>query len=1070
MTALRLKSALSSAVYQKSMRLSREALQRLGSGFIINLISSDIFKISSLWMMIHVLWWQPALIVGVLLMLYHLLGPAAIAGVFAMVFVLTCGVLSTHFQSRLRRETVKLNDQRVGLTGEILTNIRGVKAASKESELMQRVSDLRDAEVSRNKKITLLSNITTLASTSSPVLAMGAIFVPLVSSGAALDPAQIFPTLALLMTLRFSLSILPDTFLLLMESQIACRRLRNFFLEPEFSARLSAPSAPGTVLIENARYEWASDKTAISIPLLAIEPGELVAVIGEVGSGKSALLLGLLDELRLAEGVAHIAGAAAYVAQQPWLMSDTVRNNIVCNQPFSQERYQRALNLSQLDADLRTFPGGDQVEIGERGITLSGGQRQRLALARAYYQEAQIVLLDDPLSALDPAVAEKVFDQLIRGAWRGTTRILVTHRLEYALRADRVLVIADRRLVFDGRPEEAMAMHASKDLFAAHNGAQGVAAAESSDGGESNHNDGVIQKAITREDRESGSVNRKVVFDYLRLFVPGVLAGLLILLFVIRQFFSAGLDLWWTFSSAHPSRSGAQFITGFILLAAVVCALNFLRSFFVLRRGLIAGRDAHRRLLSGVLRAPLRFFESNPTGRILNRFSRDLETVDTFLPRSVFDFLVCCFDVITTVCVVVVLQPLSLLVVVPVLSLYFKSQRIFRPTSREVQRLDSVTRSPIFAILSESLRGLETLRAFKVLPSFEQRFDGALDTNGNAYFSLVAANRWLGVRLELLGALITLTAALSACFVQGGALGAALGGFALTYSMSITSSMNWFVRQFAQTENNLTSFERIENYAQQSPERWDGEVPPPAWPERGEIIFENASLRYRPELPLVLKEVSFSVKGGQRIGVIGRTGSGKSTLTQAIFRLLELDSGRIVIDGRDISSIALADLRARLVMIPQEPALFSGTIRSNLDPRSLYSDQALYDALSRVELAQFVRELPQQLAAPVIEGGHNLSVGQRQLLCLAQALLNKRRIMVLDEATANVDPKSDRAIQNTIRREFPQTTQIIIAHRLGTVMDCNLIVMLENGRVVKVGTPHELLVQAHDQVAQALKE
>lgn len=325
------------------------------------------------------------------------------------------------------------------------------------------------------------------------------------------------------------------------------------------------------------------------------------------------------------------------------------------------------------------------------------------------------------------------------------------------------------------------------------------------------------------------------------------------------------------------------------------------------------------------------------------------------------------------------------------------------------------------------------------------------------------------MRVETLGATITLVSAIAVCFFVHDELGAALGGFALTYSMTITGSMNWFVRMLTQSENNLTSFERIEHYANQASERWEGEIPPPAWPESGAISFEKISVRYRPELPRVLNDISLSVKAGERIGLVGRTGSGKSTLVQVLFRLLELEQGAILIDGKNIATVSLAELRDALTMIPQEPVLFSGTIRSNLDPHDVFSDSELLDALKRVELQHFILESSEGLLSAVIEGGQNFSAGQRQLLCLAQALLKKTRILILDEATANVDPKSDQAIQNTIRREFRNATQLIIAHRLGTVMDCDRIVMLEFGRVVRHGSPRELLASGETELTQVLE-
>lgn len=1069
LTSLRVKLMLTGAIYDKSLRLSREALHRVGAGLVVNLVAVDSFKIANLWMLMHSIWFHPMIIVGVMSVLYAIVGSTALIGFVTMIGALGCSGLCTRKQSKLRTELVKINDRRVSLTNEVLVNIRGVKTSSRERDLSQRINALRAEEIVLNRRMLLLLSISTLASSSSPVLAMGAMFLPLSWSGHSLTPAEVFPALALLMSLRFALLVLPDTFLLMVESRIALRRINAFLAESDAVLQLPLSRVePGAISIQNMRFFWQGEKEANSVSRLDIRPGELVAVVGEVGAGKTALLLGLMRELRHAGESLEVGGDISYVAQQPWLVSDTIERNIVCERELDSERYRRALELSQLEPDLAGFPGGDQVEIGERGIALSGGQRQRLALARAYYRDADIVLLDDPLSALDGEIAHQIYDRLILKAWGKQTRILVTHRLEFALKADRVLLMEHGCITADGTPAEIMNREGiGRALFDAHHRTMishaEAGVPETTEGlGDSQ----AVQRTVAVEDREQGAVHGRVIAEYLRLFVPGLLFLALLGVFMLRQILSVGLDLWWASFSGGGGAAAISSLGLFVLLSVSVCAVNFFRAYFVFSRGLSAGLDAHTRLLQGILAAPMRFFEANPVGRILNRFSRDLETVDTNLSRSLLDLLICAFDVLTTVSIILVLQPLGALVIVPVLVLYFYLQKIFRPTSREVQRLDSVTRSPIFALLSESLRGVETLRAFQITTAFAQRFARILDINGQALLSIVAANRWLGIRLEVIGSLITLTAAVSVCFFSHDAHGAALGGFALAYAMSITSSMNWLVRMVAQTENNLTSFERVDYYARQERERWEGILPVSTWPEQGEIVFDSVDVRYRPELPLVLKKVSVTIRAGERIGIIGRSGSGKTTLTQVLFRLLEVDQGEIRIDGLRISTLDLARLRQSLTMIPQEPVLFSGTIRSHLDPQRQFSDQDLVAVLDRVELGDLYRQWTAGLDTVVSEGGQNFSAGQRQLLCLAQALLRQSRIIILDEATAHVDPKSDLAIQRTIRSEFARATQLIIAHRLGTVMDCDRILVFSQGTLLKVVTPQQLKSEGEERLIE----
>jgi ABC-type multidrug transport system fused ATPase/permease subunit len=1064
-TSIRLKLLLSAAVYEKSLKLPLQRLQTLTSGFIVNLISVDIFKITNLCNLMHSLWVHPSLVIGAMYLLYRLIGTPALIGIGAMSLAMMGSAFCTRLQAQIRKRLTVINDQRLSLTSETLTHIRSVKIMSREADLTKRISALRNQEIALSRKIMLLTSLSTLASASAPVIAMATIFLPIIWNNGTLTASQVFPALALIMSLRFALQIMPEMFLLVVESRISLTRIKTFLNYTEISPNLlDTTQALGKISIKNGSFNWNQNDHALTIPSLEIAPRELVAIIGEVGAGKTALILALLRELSIVSGDIKVNGRMAYVAQQPWLISDTIKKNIICENSFDNIRYQRALELSDLKSDLATFPSADLTEIGERGITLSGGQRQRLALARAYYRDADIILLDDPLSALDNEVADHVFSELISSAWQAKTRILVTHRLEYALKAKRVILIEQGEIIADGPPQLIIANSLSAQaLFAAHessSGNQQTVAHENIDSDfsdqESSDKNLSINKTISIEDRESGAVQKDIIKRYLLIFSPGLIPVALLAIFILRQSTSAGLDLWWAFFSSSKAQTMSSFVFGLVGLSLLVCCFNFMRAYWMLQRGLSAGRDVHRKLLEGILHAPLQFFESNPVGRILNRFSRDLETIDSGLPRSLLDLFICGFDVLTTITIILYLQPLGIVVIGPVLILYFYLQKMFRPTSRELRRLDSVSRSPIFALLSESLRGVETLRAFQIGAAFNQHFSTILDQNGRALYSLTATNRWLGLRLESLGTMITLTAAMSACFFEHSALGAALGGFALTYAIAITGSMNWFVRMVAQTESDLTSFERIDYYANQKPERWHGVTPRATWPDKGEISLQSVSVRYRKNLPLALNSISAKILAGERIGIVGRTGSGKSTLTQALFRLRELDSGHIHIDGIDISTIDLRALRQALTMIPQEPALFSGTIREHLDADQKYSDQELYQILERVELRDFVETLPQGLLTQISEGGNNFSAGQRQLLCLALAILKGNKVIILDEATAHVDPKCDLAIQKTIREEFSLSTQIIIAHRLGTVMDCDRIFVFSAGKLIKTGTPQEV--------------
>jgi ABC-type multidrug transport system fused ATPase/permease subunit len=575
------------------------------------------------------------------------------------------------------------------------------------------------------------------------------------------------------------------------------------------------------------------------------------------------------------------------------------------------------------------------------------------------------------------------------------------------------------------------------------------------------------EEARATEERARGAVTRGVILDYIGKFTPfwwGVVT--LLILCALRQSATVSTDLW--LASGTQGRSVLLFLGTYLILVATLCSLNFVRALFVLSRGLATGIRSHTALLHGVLRAPLQFFESTPVGRILNRFSNDIDTIEGPMPRSILDLLNCVFDVVTLAIVVLVVQPLTFLLIVPLVWCYYQLQRLYRPTAREGSRLESLSRSPLYALLAESLVGVESIRASQLVRQFQQRFYRHLEHNGRVNFSLTAANRWIGVRLESVGALMVLTIAISSILPwQPQSAPAVATGLILTYALSISSALNWLIRSVSMLESQLTSYERVQEYIQLPSERLAGPNPPPDWPHSGAVRLQNVSVRYRADLPFALKGVSCSITPGSRIGIVGRTGSGKSTLVLALLRLVELNAGCIEIDGVDISNVRLDLVRQAVTVVPQEPVLFSGTIRDNLDPFHRHDDAEIAQALTRAELVQFIDSLPSGLSTLVQESGRNLSCGQRQLLCLARAILERSRIIILDEATASIDVETDAAIQRTLRREFSDATLFVIAHRLGTVLDSDKIMVLSLGELQEFGPPDQVLQKGNLDISGA---
>ena len=841
---------------------------------------------------------------------------------------------------------------------------------------------------------------------------------------------------------------------------------------------------------------------------LRVPRGALVGIVGRVGSGKSSLVAGMLGDLRRASGSVTVHGSIAYAAQNAWIYNGTVRDNILFGLPYDEKWYRRAVHVSALNADLDMLPAGDLTEIGEKGINLSGGQKQRVSVARLVYARADVNVLDDPLSALDAHVGAHVFEKVLsseRGVLRHRTRVLVTNHLQVVSRCDWVVVMEAGQVVAQGPWHQLMhdspafgemmaALHAAEKRGEEEQQRQtsgaGNEAAElhdeldkPRDHTETTFDDAAAAADAARreeqiKDKQAGElvVTEEIQRGHVPLWVYWRYARdcgspLLFLVVVSLFFFSSGesvVNNWWL---SYWSENFGQRPLGFFLgiyfgLALFHALMTFVRTYWFLILALVAAKRLHEYLLHSVLSAPMAFYDVTPVGRILVRFSRDMMQIDFQLSQVFNSFLQQLASIAGSYVYIAVIFPIFVAALVPVLILYVLLWRLYNPANIQFRRLDSVSKAPIYAHFSETLNGLTTIRAYDREPYMRAVNRERIDINQRAYFHQIVGNRWLALRLEVLGSILVFITAIFGV-TSNGSTYAGNVGLALSYSLSVTSALSMAVRSITEVEQQMNSVERNIYYTDSIPhEHLDGEDAPPDWPSRGTIQFERVSMRYRPNLPLVLQDVSMVIEGGERVGVLGRTGSGKSSLIAVLFRLVELSdggSGRVLIDGVDIAALKLRQLRARLTIIPQDPVLFSGTVRTNLDPFGRYADHDLWDALRDANLDATVSSMSQGLESPVSEYGENLSAGQRQLICLARALLRRPRILVSDEATSSVDLQTDQLIQEVIRDKFERATVIAIAHRLFTLADFDTSLVMSHGRVVEHDDPGVLLQQPQGQ-------
>ncbi|XP_027240278.1 canalicular multispecific organic anion transporter 1 [Cricetulus griseus] len=1125
-----------SSVYKKALSLSNLARRQYTIGETVNLMSVDAQKLVEVTNYMHLVWSSVLQIALSIFFLWRELGPSVLAGVGVMVLLIPVnGVLATK-NRKIQVQNMKYKDKRLKIMNEILSGIKILKYFAWEPSFRDQVYGLRKKELKNLLKYGQLQTVMIFLLQLTPILVSVITFTVyvLVDSNNILDAEKAFTSITLFNVLRFPLTMLPMVTSSILQASVSIDRIEKYLGGDDLdtSSIHHVGNFDKAVQFSEASFTWDPDMDpAIRDVSLDIKPGQLVAVVGTVGSGKSSLIAAMLGEMETVHGHITIKGTTAYVPQQSWIQNGTIKDNIIFGSEFNENKYQQVLEACALLPDLEILPGGDMAEIGEKGINLSGGQKQRVSLARATYQDSDIYILDDPLSAVDAHVGKHIFNKVIgpNGLLNGKTRILVTHSIHFLPQVDEIIVLGNGTVLEKGSYQNLLSKKGvfAKNLktFVKHSGPEGEATVND-DSEEDDDDCGLIptveeipedaasltmkrenslrrtlsrssrssgrhvkslkdslrvknanalkekeelvkgQKLIKKEFVETGKVKFSIYLKYLQS-VGWWSIAFVIFSYGLNSVAFIGSNLWlsaWTSDSQnfnstnYPTSQRDMRIGVFGALGLAQGVFVFIASIWSVYACNYSSKTLHKQLLTNILRAPMSFFDTTPTGRIVNRFSGDISTVDDILPQTLRSWLMCFFGIISTLVMICMATPIFAVIIIPLAIIYVSVQVFYVATSRQLRRLDSVTRSPIYSHFSETVSGLPVIRAFEHQQRFLSRSEGLIDTNQKCVFSWITSNRWLAIRLELVGNLIVFCSALLLVIYKNSLTGDTVG-FVLSNALNITQTLNWLVRMTSEAETNIVAVERINEYINVENEApWVTDKRPPAdWPSKGEIRFNNYQVRYRPELDLVLKGITCHIKSTEKVGVVGRTGAGKSSLTNCLFRILESAGGQIIIDGVDIASVGLHDLRGKLTIIPQDPILFSGSLRMNLDPFNKYSDEEVWKALELAHLKSFVDGLQLGLYHEVTEGGDNLSIGQRQLLCLGRALLLKSKILILDEATAAVDLGTDSLIQTTIRNEFSNCTVITIAHRLHTIMDSDKIMVLDSGKIVEYGSPEELM-------------
>uniref|UniRef100_A0A668AHI6 ATP-binding cassette sub-family C member 5 n=1 Tax=Myripristis murdjan TaxID=586833 RepID=A0A668AHI6_9TELE len=1081
-TAVRLKGAFSLLGFQKIISLRVHS--GLSMGEMINVLTSDGHSIFEAVVLNIYLVCIPIMVCLCTFYACFILGYTALTGVLIFLIFLPIQYVTAKIIGLFRSKAMMITDSRIRTMNEILTCIKLIKMYAWEDAFEQKIAEIRKKERNFLEKVGYTQNINSTITIIIPTIAAILTFVVHTLLGLRLNSSTV--------NARLFQKILqvqnPQPYLIQETNSTSAIVMVNATLSwtkpagqpAQTAGTANGPSREKVDLVSQTETVPTLRNISLTLP-----KGNLLGICGNVGSGKTSLISSILEQMHLLQGSITVDGTFAYVSQQAWMFHGTVQENILMGDFFDQDKYDRVISACSLRPDLDIFPYGDQTEIGEQGLNLSGGQKQRISLARAVYSDKDIYLLDDPLSAVDVHVGKHIFEQCIKKELQGKSIILVTHQLQYLEFCDDVLVLEDGEVQETGNHQDLLKANGRYAQLITS-----FLTEQSNDDGTMSDNKslaGVEAQLVSQETSREGAVALRTYNQYCQAAGGYTIVFITLLIYTVllgtTTFSSWWLSYWLEQGhgtgnvsaadegnvSMNPDLRFYQMVYGLTLVAMVM--LGIMKSCSITKVTLSASSSLHNAIFKKIIACPMSFFDTTPTGRILNRFSKDQDEVDSLLPYNLDSFLQFCLIYIFSVGTIAGIIPFLLVAIVVLGTLFALFLFVFQRGIRQMKRLENISRSPLISLTTCTLQGLSTIHAYNKSDQYLKLFKSWCDDNSKNYFLFYCGARRLSFCLQMLSAVFTLSVSLSIVLIPNDVISPAMKGLAMSFTTQLLVALQLIVKSSTEVDARFNSVERLLEYntdcESEAPRELKRGQVPDDWPQEGAITFQDYKMRYRKNTPIVLNGLQLHIKAGEKLGIVGRTGSGKSSLGVALFRLVEPAAGTIVIDEVDITTISLQDLRSKLSIIPQDPMLFIGTIRYNLDPFNNYSDEEIWASLEKTYMKHTISRLEGKLQAEVLENGENFSVGERQLICMARALLRNSKIIVLDEATASIDAETDALIQNTIKEAFQHCTMLTIAHRIHTVLQADRILVMRHGQVAEFDHP-DVLKQRPDSVFSSL--